>query len=57
LHRASAVRYRQEVCQDLDDDDVAECMRAFAERMRRARSFLRGHEPNRDPSLQARVVP
>ncbi len=36
------VRYRQEVCQDLDNSDVADRMRAFAERMRRARSFLRG---------------
>lgn len=42
LHDTSGVLYRQEVCRDLDDNDVAECVRAFADRMRRARSFLRG---------------
>jgi DNA mismatch repair protein MutS len=42
LRETNAVRYRQEVCQDLDKDEVADCVRAFAERMRRARSFLKG---------------
>ena len=36
------VLYRQEVCRDLDDSDLADCVRAFAERMHRARSFLKG---------------
>jgi DNA mismatch repair protein MutS len=42
LHHTRAVCYRQEVSRDLEDNDVADCVRAFAERMRRARSFLRG---------------
>ena len=42
LREANAVRYRQEVFQDLEDSELVDCVRAFAERMRRARSFLKG---------------
>jgi DNA mismatch repair protein MutS len=42
LRATDAVRYRHEVFQDLDHYEVADCVRAFAERMRRARSFLKG---------------
>ena len=43
-----AVRYRQEVARDLEDPATAECTRAFAEGMDRARSFLRGMGQIRD---------
>jgi DNA mismatch repair protein MutS len=42
LRETNTVHYRQEVCQDLDNNEVAGCVRAFAGRMRRARSFLKG---------------
>jgi DNA mismatch repair protein MutS len=42
LQRAAAVRYRQEVISDLEHPEVANCVRSFAERMRRVRSYLRG---------------
>jgi DNA mismatch repair protein MutS len=42
LHDASAVRYRQEVAQDLEQPEIAACIKSFTEEMRRARSYLRG---------------
>lgn len=42
LPNQGAVHYRQEVARDLESPELANYVRAFAERMRRARSYLRG---------------
>lgn len=42
LQDEAAVRYRQEVCRDLERREVADVVSAFAKAMRQARVFLRG---------------
>ncbi len=42
LQSGAAARYRQEVFRDLENPDVAGCVRSFAERMRWARRYLKG---------------
>ena len=42
LHDSATVRYRQEVLQDLEDHEVRQCMKSFAEQMHWVRAHLTG---------------
>jgi DNA mismatch repair protein MutS len=52
LPRAEDVRYRQEVARDLEKPEVARSVRGFAEKMRWARTYLRGMEKLEGPRYQ-----
>jgi len=48
LQDPGAVRYRQEVCQDLESPDVAACTRRFSEQMAATQRYLRGADQVED---------